>query len=395
MKKSLICLFLFIISFSSYSQISFEDGYYVTNSNQKINCQIKNIDWIDTPTQFKYRLSEDAVPKTLTIDSVKEFGIDNESRYVRFTVDIDRSAEKTEKLSKNKNPEFHKEQLFLKLLIKGKASLYVYKEYGLWRFFYSVNDSEVVQLVYKKFLKDHKIGENNYYKQQLWNNLKCREIDQSDLEKTSYNQKDLTALFIKYNKCKNVQPIDFEHKPERNAFNLNIRPGVNNSSLELTDVVRKYDMRFEETGFRIGAEMEFILPFNKNKWAIIIEPTYQYFKTEKEVPFQYISPVKVDYKSIEIPIGLRYYLFLNPKSKLFVNASAVYDLPMNSQISFPFVPDVPITSRNNLAFGLGYKYNKKYSIEIRYQTGREILGDSEDWNSKYTTASILLGYTLF
>ncbi|MGB8705710.1 MAG: hypothetical protein WCD31_11825 [Gillisia sp.] len=135
MKKSLISLFLLVISFSSYSQVSFEDGYYITNSNQKINCQIKNIDWIDTPTEFEYRLSKDATPKTLTIDSVKEFGIDNESRYERFTVDIDRSAEKTENLSENKNPEFKQEQLFLKLLIKGKASLYVYKDHGLWRFF--------------------------------------------------------------------------------------------------------------------------------------------------------------------------------------------------------------------------------------------------------------------
>ncbi|MGB8705709.1 MAG: hypothetical protein WCD31_11820 [Gillisia sp.] len=229
----------------------------------------------------------------------------------------------------------------------------------------------------------------------MWNDLKCRDIDQSELEKTSYNQKELTALFVKYNSCKNVEPLNFEEKPERNSFSLNIRPGVNRSSLDLRDVVRKHDIALEETGFRIGAEMEFTLPFNKNKWAIIIEPTYQYFKTEKEVPFQYISPVKVDYRSIEIPIGLRYYLFLNPESKLFVNASGLYDLPLNSQISFPFVPDVPIKSRNNLAFGLGYKFQDTFSIEFRYQTAREILGDSKDWNSKYKTLSVLFGYSIF
>jgi hypothetical protein len=37
--------------------------------------------------------------------------------------------------------------------------------------------------------------------------------------------------------------------------------------------------------FRIGLEAEFILPFNKNKWAVFAEPTYQYYKTEKQSLF--------------------------------------------------------------------------------------------------------------
>ena len=43
-----------------------------------------------------------------------------------------------------------------------------------------------------------------------------------------------------------------------------------------------FDLKFDSnTNVSLGIEAEFILPFNKNKWAIIFEPTYQYYKTEK------------------------------------------------------------------------------------------------------------------
>ncbi len=35
-----------------------------------------------------------------------------------------------------------------------------------------------------------------------------------------------------------------------------------------------------QVNFRIGIEAEFIRGFNKNKWAIICEPTYQSFTGE-------------------------------------------------------------------------------------------------------------------
>jgi len=45
--------------------------------------------------------------------------------------------------------------------------------------------------------------------------------------------------------------------------------------------------------------------------------------------------------------------------------------------------------------GIGYKQNDRYSLEIRYQTNREILGNYLSWNSEYKTLSIIFGYSLF
>jgi hypothetical protein len=47
-----------------------------------------------------------------------------------------------------------------------------------------------------------------------------------------------------------------------------------------------------------------------------------------------------------------------------------------------------------MAFGLGYKYNDKFSIEVRNQTNRE-LGSGFNWVADYKTLSIIFGYSLF
>lgn len=126
-----------MISINCFSQISFEKGYYIDNSNQKTNCLIKNIDQKNTPTEFEFKLFEDSESKKTTIESIKEFGIDNISKYIRSTVNIDRSSESLKNLSKYKKPIFKKEELFLKVLVSGKATLYQYVDGNLKRYFYN------------------------------------------------------------------------------------------------------------------------------------------------------------------------------------------------------------------------------------------------------------------
>lgn len=115
MKKQLLFLLTIILSFNCYSQISFEKGYYINNSYQKTNCLIKNIDWKNNPTEFKYKLFENSESKKTSIKSVKEFCIDNISKYVRRIVNIDRSSEIMDDLNNDKNPTFKEEKLFLKV----------------------------------------------------------------------------------------------------------------------------------------------------------------------------------------------------------------------------------------------------------------------------------------
>ena len=148
-----------------------------------------------------------------------------------------------------------------------------------------------------------------------------------------------------------------------------------------------------QLGLRVGLEAQLLLPFNKDKWALIVEPTYQYYKSEK-VGLS-TSDINVDYTSIELPIGVRYYFFLNENSKLFINGSYILDITKNSKISYETGTVLDIKNSSNFGFGLGYKQNNKYSLELRYHTSRNLLNYYQAYRSHYDTLSVILGYSLF
>jgi len=396
MKKGLIIIFMITYSFNIFSQITFEKGYYINNNNKKIDCLIKNVDWKNNPIEFNYKLLNNKDIQIASINSIKEFGIDNYSKFIRSKVNIDRSSEDLDELSTSKNPLFNEEQLFLKVLVEGKANLYFYQDKRLVRFFYKTSTSNIEQLVFKSYIiEDNKIGENKNYQRQLWQNLKCQSISMKNVENVDYKKKDLVNFFIKYNECNNSNLTNFESKKQKKLFNFNIKAGLNNSTLDLkygnNNASQDFDTQ-SELEVRFGVEAEFILPFNKNKWAVLLEPTYQQFKYSKTA---YGQIVKVDYSSIELPIGVRHYFFLNNSSKIFINILYVIDFTTNSKVEFENQRDVEIKGSNYFAVGVGYNYKAKYIVEMRYGFNRDILEENPLWISDYNTLSFILGYTIF
>ncbi|NPA44436.1 MAG: PorT family protein, partial [Chlorobi bacterium] len=309
-------------------------------------------------------------------------------------------------MSDDRNPSFKKEELFLKVLVEGEASLYGYKDKNLIRYFYSVNNKPIKQLVFKSYrTPDKKAAKNEYYKQQINNDLKCNSISKNELVKLEYEEKRLVEIFIKYNQCKNTDFIRYKEKGKKYFF-LSAKFSGNVSSLlvqKSVTVLREteFDNKFN---FSIGAEFEVVLPFYKNKWGVIVEPTYRQFKSETNAEDESLLRdgdliCTVNYKSLELPIGVRYYMFLRNKSKLFVNILAIFDFPINSTIDFidsangDNLTSLNVETKNNLALGFGYKYNK-YSVELRMQSSREITKRYKYWRSSYNTIAFVLGYNI-
>lgn len=388
-----------------HAQIKFEKGYFIDNSGKRTDAFIKNLDWKNNPTEFEFKTDESSSEiKKETIKNIQEFGIDNEQRYTRKTVMIDGSSKQLNSLSNERKPEFTEETVFLKYVVEGKADLLYYENGDLEKFFISTNDSDVKQLIYKPYyINASSVAYNEDYKKQILDNLNCG-VDLTDVNNLKYKSSDLVKVFLKYNQCSNSTAINYNQNYEkRDLFNLTVRPGINLSSFEISNssFVTSESNKFDnKVTFRIGLEAELILPFNKNKWAIFAEPTYQYYKAEKDfVVYQgqaseNIRTRSIDYKSIEIPIGIRYYLFLSDKSKLFINAAYNVDFEMNSNIYYDF-QFLKTSSASNFSFGAGYKYNDKFVVEFRTSTKRDLLQNNTIINTGYRTSSLILGYTLF
>ncbi len=400
-RQTFLLAFLLVTATHAFSQITFENGYFINNEGQRIDCLIKNTDWRSNPTKFEYKASMDALAHTASIDTVKEFGINGGSKYVRATVQIDRSPRDITNMSTKKEPQFLTEQLFLKVLVEGAATLYQYTDGNLVRYFYKVRDSEIQQLVHKPYLVDGNTARNNSFRQQIFVDLKCPEIALKDVEALRYINRDLMRLFIRFNECTNSAYTDFERREKRDLFNLSLRAGFNYSKLAIYSPHLR-DINFGRgPGFRFGLEAEFILPFNKNKWSIIVEPTYQRYSQKTQNPEAVVGGIvrsEVDYRSIEIPVGARHYFFLNEKSAIFLDLSCVFfDFNANSSLTLSrndgsLWYSWEVESRINWALGAGYKYGDRYSLSMRYYTGREILGSYRTLNSSYNAFSVILGY---
>ena len=404
-KQALFFVVLTIASVSCYAQIIFEEGYFIREDGQKIVCLIKNVDWKNNPASFEYQLAPNGEIRTAGIGDVKEFGINGVAKYVRATVNIDRSGYAVTGMSAEKDPVFNEEQLFLKVLVEGAASLFVYEDANLVRFFYQTGD-EIKQLVYKRYLTEGSVARNSDFRKQLFIDLKCPAMALSEVERVEYNRHDLGRFFEGYNECKGSPSFSFETRKSKDLFNLNIRPGLQALQLSLQNADEDaWKMNFGvQPGFSLGVEAEVFLPFNKNKWAFIAEPVYQKVKAEKTAEMNHVAggslTAKTDYQLIEVPVGVRHYFFLNEQSKIFANASYLFCFGSKPSIDFFRADGSPYNSfemnmRNSQVIGVGYKFRDKYSVEMRYRIKSDVLNDYLFWSSGYQALSVIVGYSLF
>jgi hypothetical protein len=400
MIRSLLPSLILVTSFlviqnSLFAQVIFEKGYLYQNDGKRLDCLIKNLHWKNNPSRVDYKLSEEGEVRTIVIDSVQEFQINNGVKFIRANVDIDRSLETLSELTADKQPNFRKELLLLKLIIQGDASLFQYTDGSLTRFFYSMGVLPAQQLVYKSYRQsDLQVRKNETYKQQLWNDLKCETITRDDSKNLIYGLNELRRLFAKFNACKNSKYTDYTKFEKKDFLHLALRPGVHLSSLAISNTVSpSRDAEFEKQfGIRFGIEAEIELPFNKKEWTLIIEPTYRSFHASIS---RDIQPVKVAYQSLELPLGVRYSYYLNPKDRLFLNASYVMDFAFKSMVEYEDTGDVKISSVPNPAVGVGYSFNTKFSFEFRYNLDRNVLNKLGNWRSSYESMSFVFGYRVF
>ncbi len=378
------------------AQIVFEPGYFIGNDGQRTQCEIRNVDWDSNPATIQYRVAGGATQEG-TIGTVAEFGITRGATFRRFTVGIDRSTDVTQSLTKDRNPSFKNETLFLRQLSSGKATLYEYVDKGLKRFFYTMDGQSVPrQLVYKRYMQMSATGNyetgyaatNEQYKQQLFMDLKCQTISQKYAESLKYDRGSLMKFFTKYNQCTGTAVETYEPEVRESAVHFTLRPGLlyNSFSIDNGTTKREFDAAIS---LRFGVEMEIVMPFNKGLWSATFEPAYQgYSSTVPGTTFA------VDYKAIDLSLSARRYLFIKESGSLYINLTFTYSLPLGGKeaITSSGTP-LDISSSTNIGAGIGYR-SGKFSGEFNYAFGRGLMGEYAFWQSSYGGPGLILGYQI-
>jgi hypothetical protein len=396
MKKTLVVAGLFTLLFEVHAQIDFQKGYFVNNSNERTECLIKNVDWATNPSRFKYKLNDISEVLDGDISTIKEFSV-ADLRYVRATVDIDQSPRDVKKMDNNRFPVWKNETVFLKELVHGKGMLYHYQSGEIERFFFAVDENPIKQLVFKEYIASTNQGSyttyrgvqlvrvNGTYMSQLDKEVSCGPKPKKPRQ-LKFTKTNLINHFINFNICNGESPTVSDKHHGKTTVHLKITPGVDQGQLELRGNgfggINTFDSKLNG---RIGAEIEIVLPANRNKWAIIFEPTFQAYS---------VSEKNVSYKSLEVPIGLRHYFYLNTSSRIHLNAGAVVDQPFQYTVKISKQTVKSTTPRLNGFVGIGYDY-KRFSIEARYYTKRTGLADDVSYFMDYRKSSVIFGYRIF
>ena len=415
MSRKLFALLTILIGYTSYAQVNYEPGFFIDNSGQRHEVLIKNLDWRQNPSGFEYKTSQNATPQTGNLQNVAEFGIDGFSKYRRVTAGIDLSSENQNNLSLERAAKLVEKTFFLKVLLEGEANLYQYVG-DVNRFFYSVDEVPVSQLIFKQFQTGNQVRTNNRFRQQLLNDVSCGDVNQNSIKKVGYNKSSLINFFEHYNECKGSGSTVIGKKEGHGEFKLKVMAGLTAGSLDLERVKSVHttgesvSMEMEMSP-RVGIEAEYLLPFNKQKWSFFTAPAYLQVSGEEEIHYKYYMPeevtlVQVDYKAISVPVGLKYHFYLSDDSKIFIDAA--YNLSIffdgnitDSKNEFKGEMEVA-SSAQTLEFGLGYEF-KRFGVEVKYCLPKDNFSDHPSelgsslgrWGGVYSSISGFITYRIF
>lgn len=398
MKKLLLVFLIFTLQFIS-AQIKFEKGYLITNDGEKKEVLIKNKDWLNNPTEFTYKIAESTEELTGNTTNVKEFQVYGYDKLVKYKGKVDASANILHNLSNNEEPEWIEKDIFLYEISSGKKRLYSYYESNNSKFFYADENGEITPLIYKEYIPNNtnSVYTNETYKNQLKKLFADDAVVSKSAEKTEYQKEKLVKLFNQYNNISTEDQKQKFVKRKQTNFNLYVKPGLNIMKLNFygPSSPNTTDAQFNKIAFKFGIELEHILPFNKGKWALLVEPTYNSInaqdKSENGV---------VKYSYIEFNLGAKHYMHIDPSTKVFLSAriplfSAVASKSTLEYTSDYFEETMDLNKlSSNFIFSAGFVYKNKFLVELSHAMKRSISIESS-WGSELSVTSISFGYNLF
>jgi hypothetical protein len=188
-----------VFSFEKVRSQHFEEGYVVTAGNDTLKGFVSQTSDAASFIGFKKSLSDpEAVafrPPQLNAFYVKQWG----EIFVSKVVDLDVKPVKLDELDDNGSSKFIRDTLFLKLLVKGKVSLYQYTDKtNKIHYFFQEGDREAKELLRFKYRKLSDLIVINLYRQQLKERLTGCAADYSRL---GFNESELKKAILTYNQC--------------------------------------------------------------------------------------------------------------------------------------------------------------------------------------------------
>ena len=416
-------LFILLLSSISFGQDLFSKGYYVNQNNIKNEGFILDTNPYNNPDQIKFKKSLSDKPIDISLENLKEFKIDNDYKYIRYTVnyDFDRVVNKNNELQiYGKDPSLVNKTVLLKTLVEGNVSLYSAIIQDVV-FFYikDRNDEFPILLVYRKYNLGSSFEENNNFRKQLYDKLKSENLLINDFFKISYNEKELIKIFEKANK-QDSSFVDQQINEEKhkNKFYYKVFSGLSSFSFPV-----QYRTEFNLSPSKkeitlpiIGAEFSQVLGINSKRSELFCRVFYQKGKTDSNYKSIVYSPTlnagsiteytfTSEFSIINFSAGYRYAFVNGIKHKFLVDGAIGFSSVLNGDFTLDYT--IQYTGNNNqqpselklssalfFNLGIGYVFNNKYGVNIEYSTPKDFLNRYSDLNGSFSNFNLIFTYTL-
>lgn len=386
-----------------------QKGYYIDASGQRAEGFFSYGNFAD-PSTLKFSNTAEGSFEDFKYNDVAEYGVENDFKYQKVTVDIEVSTLKADAVSKTRNPEWGSKTIFVNVLLEGDASLYSYYSPGGSIFFYKINSKNVPlsQLVYKKYYTaDYTVAISRHYQQQMFTDVNCKSQGIKDFNRVRYSESSLIKVFSAYNECSGNTVKKYDSKKDRSIkLEYTVFAGVNHSNMKLNNTNPPIgDNTDTQLGLGFGGEVAIVVP--SRKFSFFLKADYEHIKNEFAREWvsgnSYVkTSYNIDITLLNLYVGARYNYLLNPKNKLFIDAAFASGFPWGSFEKYYYSESPTLTMAGQVYemklgkdiffnFGIGYTFNNKYGIDLRVDTPRDFFNDV---NYTLSTKSYRVGLNL-
>ncbi len=387
-------------------------GYYVTANGIRTEGYYKPANFFNENNLYFSTSDSGTEYKKIDPALITEYGAGNDGVFKKYTVNLDDSKLMGTDVGNKKMPVWVSRTVFLNVVVSGEASLYSYLSDKGTKFFYEVADKNtgVNQLVYKQYMVNQSnIGENNQFRQQLFNDVNCDGNGVSKFANLKYNQSDLEKIFTRYNTCKGGKEGTTELKvsaSQRAKFVFTVLAGVVNENITTTNP-RYPGAKDNKVVFTGGLESSFTLP--SEKLSFFFKLLYQDMSSTSTVNYASTSRASTEIYAINASLvnaylGPRYNFHIGKQHTVYANAAFRLFLPFgtsshkhittNDLGTVSYSDKVSLKEQYLYSLGVGYMFGGKYGIEVNYDAPTKLKG-ADLSTIKLNTVAVNLRYKLF
>jgi len=400
----LLLLILFISSIKLLaSDKEFTPGYIILENGDTIQGAFKNNLWRINPYKVTFTSHlHNGDTLEYGIKELKGFAT-SDYRFLKEKIKIDESPNTIDQAGVIPIAKFREDTVFLEVLIKGNASLFLLKEKnGRDHYFIEtpyMDLQELLNIMYAQRIETNTgivknyVAYSNDYKSQLTNALiGCSELNTKDYD-IDLNQKDLHSLIIKYNDCISTESY-YSQAIEKWGVHPYLNAGLNFATTSFVSSNEYYSdlvkLNFTTSvSFTVNFGLHYVIPkYNKrlkiftdlgfNKYSFIEE-------SSKSGSTQNEKGIK--YSQITVNFGTIYNLSKSINSPfLKIGVSTIFGMNMENDF-------LSYSRRHQWGLTLGAGVNfSNLSILYQFQMATGI-SFYPDMKNKLSSQYIMLGYT--